>query len=87
MLGKEIMSFHLKEEMNAIFKFVVLNVLFKPQNLAVTGNLRISQFSNFVRGCSSCMLCNSQSCQGGHLLWDFLQLLWKNKTKEINMEK
>lgn len=87
MLGKEIMSSHLEEEINAIFKCVVLGVLFKPQNVAVMGNLRISKSSNFVRGCSSCMLCNSQSCQGGHLLRDFLQLLWKNKTKEINMEK
>ena len=50
MLGKEIMSSHLKKELNAIFKFVVLSVLFKPQNVAVMGNLRISKSSNFVRG-------------------------------------
>ena len=73
MLEKEIMSSHLKEEVNAIFKFVVLSVLFKPQNVAVTGNLRISKSSNFVRGCSSCMLCNSQSCQGGIALLNFFQ--------------
>ena len=83
MLGKEIMASHLKEEMNAIVKFVVLSVLFKPQKVAVTGNLRISKSSNFVWGHSSCMLCNSQSCHRGHLLLDFLQLLKKTKQKKL----
>ena len=83
MLGKEIMASHLKEEMNAIVKFVVLSVLFKPQNVAVTGNLRISKSSNFVWGHSSCMLCNSQSCHRGHFTPGFSPAPLEKQNKRI----
>lgn len=53
--GRELNASHLKEEMNAVFKFSVFSVLFNPKGVALSDYSSVLKSSNFVWGPSAAL--------------------------------